>query len=172
MENGAKRITIRISKLSEGVHNYHFTAEPETLGLDGAFHGPVEIEVELDKSNRQFYLSAEIGTMGDFTCDRCVTEFSRKIESRFAMLYVHDEHDAGKFPEDEVRLINPNEPELDLTDDLRQSVELAVPLKLLCTEECKGLCPRCGANWNERACECADETSDERWNTLKELLKK
>jgi uncharacterized protein len=56
---------------------------------------------------------------------------------------------------------------IDLADDVRQTVVLAVPLKLLCKEECKGLCPRCGADLNKELCICPPEALDARWETLR-----
>ena len=48
----------------------------------------------------------------------------------------------------------------------REEWLLAVPAFSLCREDCKGLCPRCGADLNERPCDCAD-TTDARWDALK-----
>lgn len=45
--------------------------------------------------------------------------------------------------------------ELDVTDDIRQEILLSVPVKVLCREDCRGLCARCGTNLNERRCEHA-----------------
>ena len=60
-----------------------------------------------------------------------------------------------------------------LEDLLREQVLLAVPLKVICREDCKGLCPHCGKNLNEEgACSCADELEDPRWAALKEIRSK
>jgi uncharacterized protein len=54
---------------------------------------------------------------------------------------------------------------------LREQVLLAVPLKVICRQDCKGLCPQCGKNLNTESCSCAEPT-DERWSALKELREK
>jgi uncharacterized protein len=59
-----------------------------------------------------------------------------------------------------------------LEDALREQVLLAVPLKTLCREDCKGLCPHCGKNLNESQCSCAEQREDPRWAALKEIRSK
>lgn len=58
---------------------------------------------------------------------------------------------------------------LDLTEVLRQDVLVSLPMHLLCREECRGLCPTCGQNWNEGSCDCEPEP-DPRWAQLSKLL--
>lgn len=58
---------------------------------------------------------------------------------------------------------------LDLTEVLRQGILLALPVHPLCRADCKGLCPTCGANWNEGPCTCTPEP-DPRWEALREIL--
>ncbi len=60
---------------------------------------------------------------------------------------------------------------LDLTEVLRQDVLVAVPMQVLCKQDCRGLCPMCGSNLNEGPCECQPEI-DPRWAALADLLKK
>jgi uncharacterized protein len=60
----------------------------------------------------------------------------------------------------------------DLDEYLRQSILVNVPIKPLCEEECKGLCPHCGANLNDASCECQPDTEESPFATLASLLKK
>jgi len=59
-----------------------------------------------------------------------------------------------------------------LEDALREQVLLSVPLRVLCREDCKGLCPTCGKNLNLERCSCANEVPDVRWTALKEIRSK
>jgi uncharacterized protein len=59
-----------------------------------------------------------------------------------------------------------------LEDALREQVLLALPLKTICRDDCKGLCPHCGKNLNEIQCACVDEVEDPRWAALKEIRTK
>jgi uncharacterized protein len=58
---------------------------------------------------------------------------------------------------------------LALEDVLREQVLLALPVRTLCKPDCKGLCPRCGANRNLQACNCDPGPSDPRWEALSGL---
>jgi uncharacterized protein len=59
-----------------------------------------------------------------------------------------------------------------LEDVLREQVLLAVPLRSLCREDCKGLCPCCGKNLNIDTCSCAAQVPDPRWAALEDIKKK
>jgi uncharacterized protein len=60
----------------------------------------------------------------------------------------------------------------DVTAVVRQTVALAVPMKPVCIESCKGLCPKCGANRNISLCDCKEDEIDERWEGLAGLSQK
>jgi uncharacterized protein len=58
---------------------------------------------------------------------------------------------------------------LELNDVLREVVLLAVPMQLVCEETCKGICPDCGQNRNQIACDCHAKAVDDRWSKLHEI---
>ncbi len=153
-------LKIRISGLSNGLHEYHFSSDPSDIGLGSNFTAPVEVNAALDKSSRQMYLKASVQTSGLFACDRCVEEFEQLLEGSYSMLYVYNEYELGNREPAEVQVINPDAVYIDLTEDVRQMTLLSVPLKLLCKEDCKGLCPQCGTNKNIRTCACSEDHAD------------
>ena len=51
----------------------------------------------------------------------------------------------------------------------REQLLLALPLKVTCREDCKGLCPQCGKNLNQERCSCSTEVEDPRWAALKDV---
>ncbi len=162
---------INISKLSDGEHNYTFITKPSELEIDEKrFNKPVYIEVTLEKSRRQIFLEANIYTVGRFQCDRCVEDFDLVLENSYRMYYVYSEEESKKYEPDEVMVITPETNEIDISDDVRQMVLLSVPMKLLCYEECLGLCPRCGKNLNFEVCTCKVEEIDPRWAPLLKLM--
>src|SRR5438132_12535923 len=61
---------------------------------------------------------------------------------------------------------------LELEDVLREQILLALPLRTLCSEQCKGLCPHCGKNLNVEQCSCAEPLEDPRWAALKDIRKR
>ena len=167
--NDGTTIKIRISGLSNGLHEYHFSTVPSKLGLEKNFTKPVEVDVVVDKTLRQVYLKSNIKTSGLFSCDRCIEEFERLVDTQYSTVYLYDEQDNGRYVKDEVQIIGPDTVFIDLSDDVRQMMLLSVPLKLLCKEDCKGLCPHCGVNRNAGACDCKDDVTDARWQGLEGL---
>jgi len=163
-------LRIRISQLSNGLHEYHLRGNTGEIGLDPNFARVVDVDATLDKTPRQLYLRAAVRTSGVFQCDRCLEEFDQPLSSSYNMFYVFDELDTTRFPADEVQVIGVDTPNIDLGEDVRQVVILSVPLKLLCKEDCKGLCPRCGANRNHQACDCREMTDSSQWRGLEGLL--
>ena len=59
-----------------------------------------------------------------------------------------------------------------LEDVLREQVLLALPLKAICRDDCRGLCPHCGKNLNLEQCDCAEPMEDPRWSALKDIREK
>jgi uncharacterized protein len=164
---------INISNLSEGIHEYHFEAEPSKIGLDERFSSTIKIEAKLDKSIRQIFLQTEIHTEGSFSCDRCLDNFHQEVNTAYSMVYVQGARstvDLNK--KEEIQILRDGMNYIDLDDDVRQFILLTIPQKLLCREECQGFCPTCGVNKNFASCTCGTEITDSRWDALKKLSHK
>lgn len=170
MKHKQSELKIRISQLSEGIHHYQFTSTPIQLGLEENFKDDVEITAELDKSVRQLYLKTQIFTKAGFRCDRCNDEFFQPIRASYGICYALDETASNESVDDELRLIHPGTPYIELTDDVRQMIMLTIPMKITCFEGCKGLCPHCGINRNLTICDCKEEHEDSRWDELRKLI--
>lgn len=168
--NGA-HLKIRVSGLSAGSHEYSLSALPSELLLEDNFDTPVTVEVHLEKSARQIVVRADISASGEFPCDRCLNGFRHDLSAGYAMVCVYDELDGVGFPPEEVRVISRDISHIDLADDVRDMIILSVPLKLLCREDCKGLCSSCGADLNTTTCGCRKETTNLPWQGLEKLLK-
>ena len=118
----------------------------------------------------------ELATRVEVPCARCLEPVTRDIERRFDLLYRPQGADAGR----EEISVTTAEAEIGyytgdgvlLEDVLREQVLLAVPIKTVCREECKGLCPHCGRNLNQGSCDCREEMSDPRWDALRGLRDK
>jgi uncharacterized protein len=110
-------------------------------------------------------------------CARCLDPVQLPVQRSFDLLYRPLGTDAGQqelsVTDAEAEIGYYSGEGLLLEDALREQVLLAVPLKALCREDCKGLCPHCGKNLNEEgACNCADEVEDPRWAALKDIRTK
>lgn len=124
----------------------------------------------------------DIRIIGDFSvrvklaCARCLEPIAAEVAKKFELLYRPQGSDAGR----EELSVTAAEAEVGyyqgegllLEDVLREQVLLALPLKAICREDCRGLCPHCGKNLNVESCTCAEPVEDPRWSALKDLREK
>jgi uncharacterized protein len=170
MKHEQSDLTIRISQLSEGIHNYQLISHPSELELAENFQASITVDASLEKTKRQLYLRASVSTKAQFQCDRCSNDFELPIQTSYSICYAYDETDSTELPDDELRVVHLGTPYLHLADDVRDCIMLAVPMKLVCKDECKGLCPHCGVDMNYESCSCAEETTDSRFEVLRTLI--
>ncbi len=118
-------------------------------------------------------IKGSLSTSLEWACARCLEPVLLDVKRDFDLLYRPLGADAGRSElsvtaaEAEVSYYEGEG--LLLEDVLREQVLLAVPLKALCRDDCKGLCPHCGKNLNSGQCSCAEPVEDPRWNALKEI---
>lgn len=160
---------IQLGGLSEGAHEFHFSVAGADLGIGPGFQQSVTVSATVEKTGNQVFLYASAEAHCSFHCDRCLTEFEKVLAPHYRMIYVFEEADRDRFDPSEVQVISPSMNIIDIADDVRQTLLLSVPLKLLCSDTCKGLCPQCGTNWNLAACSCHEERDDQRWEALRKL---
>jgi uncharacterized protein len=122
---------------------------------------------------------ADIRLRGQFAgkvrvpCARCVEPVQIPLAAEFDLIFrpVGADSDAPErsitAPETEIGYYQKDS--LALEDVLREQVLLALPVRTLCKPDCKGLCPRCGANRNLQPCTCEEGPSDPRWEALSGL---
>ena len=118
-------------------------------------------------------LRGQLSAGFEMSCARCLDPVAQEVRRDFELLYRPLGVDAGR---DELSVTDA-EAEIGyyqgegllLEDVLREQVLLALPLKVTCREDCKGLCPHCGKNLNQEQCSCAVPLEDPRWSALKEI---
>ena len=94
------------------------------------------------------------------------------LDSYYRMTYVNDMSEAGEIDQDELTVIHASTNEIDIAEDIKEYIVLAVPMKLLCKDDCAGLCVTCGTNLNHGTCTCPRDESDPRWEKLKNFTNK
>jgi uncharacterized protein len=118
-------------------------------------------------------LTGSLDSSFELACARCLEPVEQSVVRSFDLLYRPLGADAGR----EELSVTSAEAEVSyyegegllLEDALREQVLLALPLKAICREDCKGLCPHCGKNLNFEQCSCAEPMEDPRWSALKEI---
>ena len=121
-------------------------------------------------------LQGDLATTLEVSCARCLEAVTQNVARAFDLLYRPQGTDAGN----EELSVTAAEAEIGyyqgegllLEDALREQVLLVVPLKVICREDCKGLCPTCGKNRNTELCSCVPPAGDPRWEALKDLREK
>ncbi|MFC1899111.1 DUF177 domain-containing protein [Chloroflexota bacterium] len=144
----------------------------ETVNVNGGA-GLVRGEITMVRTNRSILIKGGLDAEIEFKCGRCLNLFQchlpLEIEEEYfpvadvdsgAPLAEPDE--PGSFTIDEYHII-------DLDEVLRQYTLIAAPMKPLCSEDCAGLCFRCGHNLNQGACQCLSQEIDSRWSALEKL---
>jgi uncharacterized protein len=125
----------------------------------------------LSHSLEEIRIAGKLSVSIQATCDRCLEAVVFPLEKQFDLVYLPDDQ-ARKGGEDEidesgieVGYYSGNG--LELKDVLRETILLALPMQFVCSESCKGICPTCGGNRNQRDCGCQVAPSDDRWSKLR-----
>jgi uncharacterized protein len=148
---------------------------PEEFDKKGS--SKVDIELERQENNLVF-LWGDIQATLVLQCDRCLEKFEFPLSGRFKVDFelvknsetavVADEHFCSASEMDTILL---DRPEIDIDEVLAQQVRLSVPIKNVCSDNCRGICPQCGANLNigDDTCRC-QAVSESPFKTLSKLI--
>ena len=152
------QLLVNMRRLKEG--GEWFEGELHPAALDVAedellrIAGPLRYNVRVEVAGEEVLARGWVAQRLRCVCGRCAAEFEADIEEPdFIVSYPRD--DAVEF--------------LDLTPELREGILLALPSYPICKEECLGLCVRCGANLNVKACSCPPGAREEQWSALDQL---
>ena len=167
-----------LSKLHGQREHFERTFQPsvfEPQDEDYRVAMPVELSMEIERAGSGvFRVTGRAVTRVALECGRCLDEFEVPVDARFELRYVPQAEAVGdeehEIAEDDLTTSFYREGRLDVIEMLREQFQLALPMKPLCAESCRGLCPECGANLNRAACECKPKWVDPRLEPLKELL--
>lgn len=163
---------IDLQRLSAGVHEFEF--EPDIRSLQfGDINGEVKkvvVRSVVCKTDEGTTVTNNVEATVDFECDKCLSPFTSAVCESFDVYYTTDKEIADNDDEDVVRYLSSRTREIDLTEGLHANLRLAFPMKITCSEQCKGLCSQCGGNLNIETCDCRQEGVDPRWEGLKKLL--
>jgi uncharacterized protein len=125
----------------------------------------------LNHSLGEVRVQGSLSVVMEGSCDRCLESASFPLEHRFDLIYMPaaDAANGGEqeISESGVEVGYYEGNGLTLNDVLREVVLLALPMQLVCSEACKGICPICGQNRNQQDCGCQPAPVDDRWSKLK-----
>ncbi len=105
-------------------------------------------KVNLTRTPKGILVEADFSASMFVECVRCLEEYDQKLHTEFSELYAFHDNSVT-----ESGLIVPEDANIDLLTVLREYLLIEVPIKLICKEDCKGLCAECGENLNNNTCE-------------------
>ncbi len=138
---------------------------------------PVSLEFTIHKDQDRFRLVGRVATTLELACSRCLEPFTLPVNATFDLRYLpagaaadDETSEESETEADDVSTTFYRDEEIDLAELLREQFYLALPMKPLCAESCKGLCPQCGVNLNVETCACKPQWEDPRLAGLKALI--
>ena len=164
---------------TEEVHRQYLPeAFPKAEG-DFRIVEPVDLALRITKDAQKVRLVGRLRTTLEVDCSRCVEPFRVPVDAEIDQMLLpegaeivgasDDDEDDGQQADAGVSFYKDDT--IDLGELMRDEFYLALPMKPLCKDDCKGLCPTCGTNWNRETCTCKVEWTDPRLAALKSLLK-
>lgn len=136
--------------------------------------GAVTMALTVQKSGDEFYCQGTVSSLVLLECARCLgpLQFDARGSTDFIATteQLRQQYRAEAVDGEEYVVFDGNDLQADVTGIVRETLLLELPMKPLCDDACKGLCSRCGANLNDKTCDCDKEAIDPRWEGLKVLL--
>ncbi len=163
---------ISMEDIREGVSTLELVCKPEEIGLESesiCFIGDVAVKLRLFRQLDKVFVKAESVTSIELECARCLKPVDVILKGAFENQY-RPLPKTVKETLDDIGIGYYSEEYIDLSDDLRESLLLELPIKVLCSESCEGLCPRCGKNLNKGKCDCHLESEEARSSRFAELV--
>ena len=166
-------IKLDIGRVPEGHSHLDLEAgasELEAVLEDGRLESPVILSLDLDRRGGDIFIKGTVAAGAVLGCSRCLKEYSLELEAPLELLcVVGGDSDAGEEDRDNVMRVPPGAKFADLAGPVRSELLVLLPLKPLCDENCRGLCPRCGIDLNTSSCSCRREGHDSRWDALNKI---
>ena len=145
------------------------------LGEEGArVAGETQVSGRASRKGEEVRLRGQIRTEVELACDRCLAPRAAPLEVEFDTSFIPQAAAAVQtenvelLPEHLILAVYEGD-SVDLDELVREQIVLALPTRNLCREDCKGLCPRCGADLNAEQCSCDTTEVDPRWAALADL---
>lgn len=172
---------IRVDEIPESGRFLHFhwseerlkeflpPEDPHEIELDR----PVNVDLEIRKHPNHIRIRGVIHGIFRVSCHRCLRSFSWTLDEKVDTFLMK----AEAAPSDEEVELEREELEYEFFDGevieidqlVAEQIFLALPVKFLCSETCKGLCPHCGSNLNMESCRCAEKRTDSPFAALEAL---
>jgi uncharacterized protein len=132
---------------------------------------PVRLDFDVDRDGTSFHLRGIVASALELTCSRCLEWYRWPVEVAFDLLYLPQEANTGEgeveVQDEDLHTAFYRDESIDLVQLAREQFYLAMPMKPLCADSCRGLCSVCGTNLNLATCRCRRDWDDPRLDGLR-----
>lgn len=134
---------------------------------------PAAVTGKIRLAGNEVFVNGRIDTRAQVECDRCLQPVELPVNADFALEYMsgsdYESSEAAELTEAELSVSVFDGEAIDVDEVVKEQILLAVPTRMLCREDCKGICPECGIDRNSGDCTCVTNDIDPRWAALKNL---
>jgi len=132
-------------------------------------------DLSIVRKHEEVRISGSLVTEVSASCARCLIAVSIPVDLQLDLIYHPVVESFAEEPDLELSYQDLNlsyyaNDVIDLDELIREQIQLALPVRVLCREECRGLCPVCGADRNRETCSCAGKQIDPLWEALAKLI--
>lgn len=139
-------------------------ARKDDLGIRGTLF----VDLEVTNTGRLMIGQGFINAVVEHTCARCLTAFEEHIVVPFTVEFCSVKN--REHYKEEESFIYFDDPEVNIEDVVLENIILYLPLRAVCSSDCKGICAGCGQDLNQNECQCQGPDIDPRWEALKKML--
>jgi len=161
------KVNIAQLRRTEGAsETYRFSESFPSLQLgneDYFFQVPVDVQADVTNTGKSLLVKGKVFSIINVNCSRCLKEYPFHLDFEF-----EDEWQPAEFaePDEEEGAFLFDKDEFCIDNRISEHILLHIPMKFMCSEDCKGLCPKCGADRNQGSCACTDGDIDPRLEIL------
>jgi DUF177 domain-containing protein len=167
---------IELENLEGGKGDFAHVYKPEDLNpVDERVRlvAPAAVNGKVRLSRQEVFVNGNLETRAQVECDRCLQPVELPVRIDFRLEYItgpdYQASGAAELTEAEMSVSVFDGEAIDVDEIVKEQILLAVPTRMLCREDCKGICPECGTDRNTGDCSCFTNDIDPRWAALKDL---
>jgi uncharacterized protein len=150
---------------------------PPLMALEEAgecsFLAPLRIHLTVAREYDHIRVRGRVETELRLDCSRCLAEYRSPIDSAFTIFYLEatgtDQDEEVELAEEDMISATYAGDEIDFTAEIAEQIIMAIPLKPLCRDDCRGLCPTCGTDLNITGCTCGRQEINVKFSALKDF---
>jgi len=167
---------IELENLEGGKGDFAHVYKPDDLNpVDErvSLTQPATVSGKVRLAGNEVFVNGHVEARARVECDRCLQPVEAPVNADFALEYIsgseYESSEAAELTEAEMSVSVFDGRAIDVDEIVKEQILLAVPTRMLCRENCKGICPECGTDRNTGDCSCATNDIDPRWAALKNL---